>query len=367
MVRVLAAADPFGSPRTASVGPVAPSDGKGVSLNRGGCAVQASSSAARLSAQNPQNFRPVLLLTESSGALSLPTLGQARVTGQPALGSEGPSMLNQIVSAREIRRIVLQQSKRANVGHIGSSLCIAEIIAALYSRVLRIDGGNARDRFILSKGHAALALYAALALRGMLSREDLATYCGDDSSLGMHPEHIVPGVDFSTGSLGQGLSLAVGASLAARLQGASRRVFCLISDAECNEGAVWEAAMFAAHQRLSQLTAIIDLNGQQAFGLTSEVLDQSNLAERWSTFGWEVVNADGHDINALEQVLNAAPAARVPRVVLARTIFGKGVSFMERGTSLRWPNLPLHTINWHYLPMSDEEFNQAISEVEGNP
>lgn len=226
-------------------------------------------------------------------------------------------MAQVLVSAREIRRIVLQQSKRANVGHIGSALCIAEIIAALYSRVLQLDNGphSERDRFILSKGHAALALYAALSLRGVLSPSELDEYCGNDSRLGMHPEHLVPGVDFSTGSLGHGLSMAVGAALGARMQNSSRRVYCLISDAECNEGAVWEAAAFAGHHRLNQVTAIVDLNGQQAFGLTSEVLDQSNLAARWLAFGWEPVEVDGHNIDALVQAFNTSSRAQIPRVV----------------------------------------------------
>ena len=278
-------------------------------------------------------------------------------------------MAQVLVSAREIRRIVLQQSKRANVGHIGSALCIAEIIAALYSRVLQLDNGphSERDRFILSKGHAALALYAALSLRGVLSPSELDEYCGNDSRLGMHPEHLVPGVNFSTGSLGHGLSMAVGAALGARMQNSSRRVYCLISDAECNEGAVWEAAAFAGHHRLNQVTAIVDLNGQQAFGLTSEVLDQSNLAARWLAFGWEPVEVDGHNIDALVQAFNTSSRAQIPRVVLARTVFGKGVSFMELGTSIRWPQLPRHSINWHYLPLSDEEYAQAMNEVEGNP
>lgn len=278
-------------------------------------------------------------------------------------------MAQVLVDARAIRRIVLQQSKRANVGHIGSSLCIAEIIAALYARVLQleIEPYSERDRFILSKGHAALALYAALSLRGVLSPSELDEYCGNDSRLGMHPEHVVPGVNFSTGSLGHGLSMAVGAALAARMQNSSRRVYCLISDAECNEGAVWEAAAFAGHHRLNQVTAIVDLNGQQAFGLTSEVLDQSNLAARWLAFGWEPVEVDGHDVDALAQAFSACSRAQIPRVVFARTVFGKGVSFMELGTSIRWPQLPRHSINWHYLPLSDEEYVQAMNEVEGNP
>ena len=159
---------------------------------------------------------------------------------------------------------------RAGVGHIGSALSIADIVAALYADILDTtnprDGD--RDRLVLSKGHASLALYAALHLRNTLTFDELSTYCEDGTRLGTHPEPGVPGVDFATGSLGHGLSLAAGAALAGRLQATKTRAFCLLSDAECNEGSVWEAVMFAAHHRLSNLVAVIDLNGQQALGYT---------------------------------------------------------------------------------------------------
>jgi transketolase len=252
-----------------------------------------------------------------------------------------------------IRRIVLEQSKRAGVGHIGSALSIADVVGVLYERVLNVPSPEdpERDRFILSKGHAVLALYAALHLRGWLSEAELNTYCGDATLLGVHPEHALRGIDFSTGSLGQGLSVGAGAALAARLQGSRRRVFVLVSDAECNEGSVWEAAMFAAHHRLANLTAIVDANGQQALGYTRDVLDTSPLGERWRAFGWEVCGADGHDATALEAALSARSAG--PRLVMARTVFGHGVSYMER------------LIKWHYLPMSDEQYAQALAEVSG--
>ena len=168
-------------------------------------------------------------------------------------------------SADEIRKIILEQSKRAGVGHIGSALSVADILAALYGGTMQIDDPDDpdRDRFVLSKGHASLALYAALHLRGWLSAEQLSTYCSDGTLLGTHPEAALRGVDFSTGSLGHGLSLAAGAALAGGLQSSSRRAFCLLSDAECNEGSVWEAVMFAAHHDLSALVAIVDLNGSK--------------------------------------------------------------------------------------------------------
>jgi transketolase len=255
-----------------------------------------------------------------------------------------------------IREIVLEQSKRAHVGHIGSALSIADIMATLFGQVLAIPapGDPERDRFVLSKGHAALALYAALFLRGWMSQEDLDTYCGDGTLVGVHPERELPGIDFSTGSLGHGLSMGVGAALAARLQRSQRRVYVLVSDAECNSGALWEAVMFAAHHSLSNLTAIVDLNGQQALGYTRDVLDLAPMTTRWEAFGWDVHRADGHDGAGLGVLLSGLdPDSGPPHVVVAETVFGRGVSFMES------------QIKWHYLPMSDAEFEQAIVEVRG--
>jgi transketolase len=272
--------------------------------------------------------------------------------------------MNQRIDPVAIRRIVLEQSKRANVGHIGSCLCITEILCALYGAVLRISSPSdpERDRFVLSKGHAALSLYAVLALKGWISEESLNTFCGDDSVLGVHPESQVPGVDFCSGSLGQGLSLATGAALAARMQGSNRRVYCLMSDAECNEGSTWEAVMFAAQYRLGNLTAIVDLNGQQALGLTRDVIDMSNMAERWRAFGWEAVEVNGHSLPGLTGALSQSAAG--PRVLIAKTTFGKGVSYMEQGVPLTQTHLPLQPINWHYLPMSDLEYEKALAELE---
>ncbi len=264
-----------------------------------------------------------------------------------------------------IRRLILDQSKRANVGHIGSCLCVAEILAALYGEVMKGKPGDAdRDRFILSKGHAALALYAVLRLLGEITDEELNTFCCDGSFFGVHPERAVPGIDFSTGSLGHGLSIAVGAALAARMQKSQRRLFCLISDAECNEGSVWEAVMFAAHHKLHNLHVIIDANGQQAFGLTRDVLNASNLNERWKSFGWRVSEVDGHSVSALVNVLSSESNDSAPHVVIATTTFGRGVSFMEQGRPLSQAHLPVQPINWHYLPMSDQEYKIALAELE---
>jgi transketolase len=253
-----------------------------------------------------------------------------------------------------MRRIVIEQSKRAGVGHIGSALSVADLVAAVYTHGLRLAAPTDpdRDRFVVSKGHAVLAVYAALRLRGHLTAADLDGYCADASLLGVHPEHALTGIDFSTGSLGQGLSIGAGAALAARLQRSARRVFVLLSDAECNEGSVWEAAMFAAHHRLAALTAIIDLNGQQAMGNTDDILSLSPMADRWRAFGWDVHDVDGHDHAALATTLaRLDPVAGPPHVLVARTTFGKGVSYMER------------QLKWHYLPMSDADYRQAMLEL----
>jgi transketolase len=253
-----------------------------------------------------------------------------------------------------IRRIVIEQSKRANVGHIGSSLSVADILGTLYAGVLRGDGpaDPERDRMVLSKGHASLALYAALHETGVIDGEALASFCVDGSRLGTHPDHVLPGVDFSTGSLGHGLSIATGSALGARLAGSARRTFVLMSDAECNEGSVWEAVMFAAHHRLGNLVAVVDVNGQQALGYTRDVLDLSPLEERWRAFGWDAHTVDGHDCAALRGVIDGLrPGEGRPHVLLAQTVFGHGVSFMER------------EIRWHYLPMDDRQYANALAEL----
>jgi transketolase len=257
--------------------------------------------------------------------------------------------------SQQIRRAVLQQSKRANVGHIGSSLSVADILGTLYAQILNIPAPDdpERDRFILSKGHAALALYAALHLKGWISEADLNSYCADDSLLGVHPEHTLSGIDFSTGSLGQGLTIASGVALGARLKKSSRRVFILVSDAECNEGAVWEAIMFAAHHGLANLIAIVDLNGQQAFGYTSDVISLTPMAQRWRAFGWDVHEVDGHNPDEIVSTVGKLNTLNgPPHVLIAHTTFGKGVSYME------------NQIKWHYWPMSDQEYEQAIREIE---
>lgn len=260
----------------------------------------------------------------------------------------------QSLAGDRLRRTILEQSKRAHVGHIGSALSIADIVATLYGGALRLDRAEAdRDRFILSKGHAVLALYAALQETGRLDAEAMDSFCGEGTPLGAHPEHRLDGIDFSTGSLGHGLPIGAGAALAARIDRSDRRVFVLLSDAECNEGSVWEAVMFAAHHKLSNLVAIVDVNGQQALGKTRDVLDLDPLTDRWRAFGWDVHEVDGHDQDAMAATiasLDTVPGAP-PHVLLATTTFGKGVSFMEG------------ELQWHYFPMSDEQFATAMAQV----
>jgi transketolase len=269
------------------------------------------------------------------------------------MGQQAASGLDS--DAEAIRRIVLEQSYRAGVGHIGSALSIADILAALFGGSDSIaDPANPdRDRLILSKGHAALALYAALAVRGRIDAAQLDTFCGDGTELGVHPEPTLAGIDFGTGSLGHGLSLASGAALGARWQGSARRVFALLSDAECNEGSTWEAAMFAAHHRLSNLAAIVDLNGQQALGYTEDVLDLPGLTDAWAALGWRVVEIDGHDTAAMADNFAAVGKEQQPTLFAARTTFGKGVSFMES------------KIEWHYLPLTDELYAEALAGLGG--
>ncbi len=253
--------------------------------------------------------------------------------------------------ADDIRRMVIEQSRRAGVGHIGSSLSIADLVAAIYAGPFRF-GGPDRDRFVLSKGHAALALYSALRATGEITQTELDTFCGDGTTLGVHPEHAEPGIDFCTGSLGQGLSIATGAALAAKRQGSRRRVVVVMSDAELNEGSTWEAAMFAAHHRLDNLTLVVDLNGQQALGFTPAVLDLGDVTEKLRVFGWDATSVDGHDHTALADALAPRSDATAPQAIVARTTFGNGVSFMES------------QIKWHYMPLDDAQFEQALTELE---
>ncbi len=255
-----------------------------------------------------------------------------------------------------IRELILSCAKRAGVGHIGSALSVADVMDVLLGNVLRGVGTDSPDRdvFVLSKGHAALAYYCALHMRGLLSADDLATYCQNGSLLGVHPDHRLRGVDFSTGSLGQGLAWGVGAALGMRLRGVAARVFVVISDAELNEGSTWEAIMFAGHHRLDRVTVILDENGQQALGTTAEVMQLGPALANLASFGWHTVEVDGHDQAALRAALRDSDQPR-PRFIRAHTVSGSGVPFMEG------------QVAWHYLPMSDEQYADALEAIGAPP
>ena len=256
--------------------------------------------------------------------------------------------------AQTIRRWVIEQSLASNVGHIGSALSIAEMIAVLWGGVLRNPGTDDpdRDRFILAKGHAALALYAAMRWRGLIGAEEFSQYCADGTLYAAHPEFGLPGVEVGTGSLGQGLSVGCGLAWSLRRRDSAGRVFVLMSDAECNEGQVWEAVMFAAHQRLGNLIALIDLNGSQALGDTRKIIDMHPMVDRWRAFGWHAIETDGHDIASLHSALTDGIAGRTgPTVIVCRTVLGKGISYME------------NRVEWHYRNLTTELAATALQEI----
>jgi transketolase len=257
--------------------------------------------------------------------------------------------------ARRIRAHALRMVFNARASHIGSCLSVADIIAVLYTRILRIDPSRPefpeRDRFILSKGHAAAILYAALAERGFFPVATLDSYCANGSFLTGHISHAVPGVEVSTGSLGHGLPIAVGMAIAAKAGGTSTRVYCVLSDGECDEGSNWEAILFAPHHKLDNLIVIVDFNKIQSFGRVSDVLDLDPFADKWRAFGWNTVELNGHDIPALTEALSAPLVPRRPLVLIAHTVKGRGVSFME------------DKLEWHYRSPSTEQLQAALAEV----
>ena len=258
--------------------------------------------------------------------------------------------------AATVRRLALQMVHRAKASHIGSALSISDIVAVLYGKVLNVDPAQPswadRDRFILSKGHACVAVYAALAARGFFREEELLTYGRDHSDLMNHISHKVRGVEFSTGSLGHGLPFGVGKAFAAKRGGKTWRTFVVLSDGELGEGSNWEAFMFASHHRLDNLVAIIDYNKLQSLTTVAETLALEPLAERLAAFGWSVREVDGHDHAALSAALSTTPwVAGKPSVLVAHTIKGKGVSYME------------NAVKWHYSSPNDAQLAQALDEL----
>lgn len=236
--------------------------------------------------------------------------------------------------ARQVRRLVIQMLAKAASGHPGGSLSAADLVTALYANVLRFDPANPRwpqrDRFHMSKGHCCPVWYAVLAMHGFFPQEELFTLRQRGSILQGHPDRKTPGVESASGSLGQGLAIALGMSLAARIDKLDYRVYCLLGDGELQEGSVWEAAMACAHFSCDNLCAIVDANGCQIDGRCEDVMGLEPLAAKWQAFGWQVIEINGHDF---KQILAAYAQAQTiknkPTVIIARTVKGKGVSFME--------------------------------------
>ena len=259
--------------------------------------------------------------------------------------------------ARRIRAHTLRMVHRAKASHVGSCLSMTDLLAVLYGSTLRVDPTRPdwgdRDRFVLSKGHGAAALYATLAERAFFPLDWLDTYGADGTRLAGHISHYgMPGVEVSTGSLGHGLSLAAGMALAGRHDQRPYRVFALLSDGECDEGSNWEAILFAPHHRLENLVAIVDYNKIQSFGSVREVLDLEPLAAKWQAFGWSVREIDGHDLGQIHGALAAVPfEPHKPSALIAHTVKGKGVRFME------------DQLDWHYKSPNAEELNRALTEL----
>jgi transketolase len=249
-------------------------------------------------------------------------------------------------------------SSQGGSSHVSSGFSVADILAVLYGKILQVKPldprWSHRDRFILSKGHAGAALYATLAECGFFPLEKLDTHYQDGSDLSGHVSHKgVPGVEFSTGSLGHGLGVAVGMAMAFKMAGSTQRVFVLLSDGECDEGSNWEAILFAQHHRLDNIVAIIDYNKIQSLARVSETIELEPFKDKWKAFNWSVEEVDGHDHESMIPIFSSLPLESAkPSVVIAHTIKGKGVSFME------------NTVLWHYRCPRGEEFNAALKELE---
>jgi transketolase len=245
---------------------------------------------------------------------------------------------------------MLELYKRANAGHIGTSLSCLEILVDLCFG--RMEGD---DALVLSKGHAAAALYTTLSLSGRLPETDLSTFYKEGTLLAAHPpcSGKIRAIPFGTGSLGHGLGLACGLALSQRFTGKPFRVFAVLSDGDCNEGSTWEAVLFAAHQRLSSLTVVVDLNSIQGIGHTKDILNLEPVVDKWRAFGFAVATADdGNDFGSLARAYDSVQSSDGPRCIIARTVKGHGVSYMA------------NRVEWHYLPMQDEQYAQALSELD---
>jgi transketolase len=262
--------------------------------------------------------------------------------------------------ALRLRRHVVAMCAAGGSSHVGSGLSIADIVAVLYGGVLRLRPSDPqwpdRDRFILSKGHAGACIYAALAERGFYPLETLEQHYRNGSKLSGHVSHKdVPGIELSTGSLGHGLGVSAGMAMQLRRMGGGQRVFVVLSDGECDEGSTWEAALFAAHQRLSNLCAVVDYNKLQSLAPIADTIGLEPFADKWRAFGWSVERIDGHDHDALRAGFDSAVCADRPTCLIADTVKGRGVSFME------------HQVLWHYRSPQGAELQAALRELGCQP
>ena len=259
--------------------------------------------------------------------------------------------------ALNVRRDIITEVYSAGAGHPGGSLGIADILSYLYFEEMNVDPKNSknpdRDRFVMSKGHCAPALYGILAEKGFFPKEDLKGFRSIDSYLEGHPDMKgVPGVDMSTGSLGQGICAANGMALAGKLDGKNYRVYAILGDGELEEGQVWEAAMFAPHYKLDNVTIFVDFNGLQIDGDITKVMNPTPIDKKFEAFGWNVVTCDAHDFDSIEAAVSAAKACKgKPTAVIAKSIKGKGVSFME------------NEAGWHGKAPNEEEYKQAMKDL----
>ncbi|MBI3986454.1 MAG: transketolase [Lentisphaerae bacterium] len=268
-----------------------------------------------------------------------------------------PDIREMVELAKAVRIDVLNMCEQTGTGHLGSAYSVTDILAVLYSGILRGRPADPeRDRLILSKGHSCAALYAVLHRKGILPEDVFETFARNGTRIGHHP-HFEPaiGLEANMGSLGHGLPIAAGLAFAARKQKSDARVFVIQSDGETNEGSVWEAALFAAHHKLNRLCMTLDANKIQAMGFTKDILFPTDHATRWQAFGWEVIEVDGHDHRALWDAHSRLGASPKPLAVIAHTLKGKGVSFME------------NQLLWHYRCPKGDDYRAALQELSGSP
>lgn len=262
--------------------------------------------------------------------------------------------------SKDMRKLIFKTAYSGHTGHIASAMSVVEILTSLYfGDILQYNPKNPlwmeRDKLIMSKGHASLALYSTLAMAGYFPIEELKTFCHPFSKFGGEPKYgDIPGIEATTGSLGHGLSFAVGIALASKLDSIQNRIYVILGDGECQEGSVWEAAMSAAHYKLDNLTVILDYNKLQAMGEIEDILSLNPINKKWEYFGWEVLEIDGHNLEEIQEVLSMDRQRDIkkPRIIIAHTIKGKGISFME--------NVPI----WHYRMPNEEELQIVLKDLE---